>query len=97
MRKNFRFLVIQILSLVAAKLSFAQNSDVHSNVINNNRNLLLSDRIGDGTGTCVARYDKAALQAVLKQMTEEQIKATFDSLKTPAEKESLLQLLEENQ
>ena len=92
MRRSFLFLAVQILSLISTKLAFAQ---VQNAPVNDDRNVLVSDRIANGTGTCLVKRSNEDLTFELKQMSESQLQNIYDSLKTDEERQILLQLLEE--
>ena len=97
MKKSLLFLAVQFLGLVASKLAFAQVQTMPENLIDNDGNTFAADRIGNGTGTCLVMSRTDEVKVVLKQMNESQIKSVYDSLKTEAERQNLLQLLEEIQ
>jgi hypothetical protein len=97
MNKKIAFVVVQVLGFITSRSAFSQISSDYPTVSNKNLGTLLSERIGDGTGTCVGIQSREAAIENLKKMNQDQVESIFNSLKTLEEKEDLLQLLEEVQ
>jgi len=97
MCKKLLFLAVQFLSLVSSKLALAQDQNSSAHLLVDDRGVLTTSRIGQGTGTCLVSKSREDVKLVLEQMSERQIKEIFDSLKTEEDRKNLLQLLEEVQ